>query len=76
MEKIITDKETGHKTAVAFPTQRLKTFGEIQKNIEDANEKVKKYMPPFNKKKESLKSDTKGGIRGDIFNKSSFKKSF
>ena len=75
MEKIITDKD-GNKTAVAFPTQRPKTFGEIRKNIEDANEKVKKYMPPFNKKKESPKSDTKGGIRGDIFNKSSFKKSF
>ena len=76
MEQIITDKETGHKTAVAFPTQRPKTFREIQKNIEDSNEKVKQYMPPSNKKKESTKSDTKGGIRGDIFDKSSFKKSF
>ena len=78
MEKIITDKD-GNKTAVAVPTQRPKTFSEIQKNIEDANEKVKKYMPPSNKKKESPKSDTtdtKGGIRGDIFNKSSFKRSF
>ena len=78
MEKIITDKD-GNKTAVAFPTQRPKTFSEIQKNIEDANEKVKKYLPSFNKKKESPKSDTtdtKGGIRGDIFNKSSFKRSF
>ena len=75
MEKIITDKD-GNKTAVAVPTQRPKTFSEIQKNIEDANEKVKKYMPSFNKKKESPKSDTKGGIRGDIFDKSSFKKSF
>ena len=75
MEKIITDKD-GNKTAVAVPTQRPKTFSEIQKNIEDANEKVKKYMPPSNKKKESPKSDTKGGIRGDIFDKSSFKKSF
>ena len=79
MEQIITDKETGHKTAVAFPTQRPKTFGEIQKNIKDAEKKVKQYMPPSNKKKESPKSDTtdtKGGIRGDIFNKSSFKRSF
>tara|TARA_Y100001968_G_scaffold27734_1_gene21589 strand:+ start:236 stop:472 length:237 start_codon:yes stop_codon:yes gene_type:complete len=78
MEKIITDKD-GNKTAVAFPTQRPKTFREIQKNIEDSNEKVKQYMPPSNKKKESPKSDTtdtKGGIRGDIFNKSSFKRSF
>ena len=76
MEKIITDKETGHKTAVAFPIQRPKTFGEIQKNIKDAEKKVNQYMPPSNKKKESLKSDTKGGVRGDIFDKSSFKKSF
>ena len=75
MEKIITDKD-GNKTAVAFPTQRPKTFSEIQKNIKDAEKKVKQYMPPSNKKKESTKSDTKGGIRGDIFDKSSFKKSF
>ena len=78
MERIITDKD-GNKTAVAFPTQRPKTFREIQKNIEDSNEKVKQYMSPSNKKKESPKSDTtdtKGGIRGDIFNKSSFKRSF
>ena len=75
MEKIITDKD-GNKTAVAVPTQRPKTFSEIQKNIKDAEKKVKQYMPPSNKKKESLKSDTKGGIRGDIFDKSSFNKSF
>ena len=79
MEKIITDKD-GKKTAVAFPTQRPKTFGEIRKNIEDANEKVKKYMPSFNKKKKiedtpvqsgiTDKSFKKGGITGNVFKKS------
>ena len=55
---------------------RPKTYDEFQNHIKDADKKVKKYMPSFNKKKESPKSDTKGGIRGDIFDKSSFKKSF
>lgn len=55
---------------------RPKTYDEFQNDIKDADKKVKKYMPSFNKKKESPKSDTKGGIRGDIFDKSSFKKSF
>ena len=79
MEKIITDKH-GNKTAVAFPTQRPKTFREIQKNIEDSNEKVKKYMPSYNKKKNTEgvpdqsgitdKSFDKGGITGTVFKKS------
>ena len=55
---------------------RQKTFDELQKDINKANDTIKKYPPPKEKKKESTKSDTKGGIRGDIFDKSSFKKSF
>ena len=55
---------------------RPKTYKEFQDDLEYADEKVKKYMPPSNKKKKPPKSDTKGGIRGDIFNKSSFKRSF
>ena len=79
MEKIITDKD-GKKTAVAVPTQRPKTFGEIRKNIEDAEKKVKQYMPPSNKKKRTEgapdqsgitdKSFNKGGITGNVFKKS------
>ena len=80
MEKIITDKD-GNKTAVAFPTQRLKTFGEIRKNIEDANEKVKKYMPPSNKKKKTEDAPVQSGVTNKSFDKSGitdnvFKKSF
>tara|TARA_B100001996_G_scaffold208900_1_gene160231 strand:+ start:146 stop:343 length:198 start_codon:yes stop_codon:yes gene_type:complete len=57
-------------------TYRPKTFDELKKDLEYAEKKVKQYMPPSNKKKESPKSDTKDGIRGDVFDKSSFKKSF
>ena len=57
-------------------TYRQKTFDELKKDLEYAEKKVKQYMPPSNKKKESPKSDTKDGIRGDVFDKSSFKKSF
>ena len=57
-------------------TYRPKTFDELQNDINKANDTIKKYPPPKEKKKESTKSDTKGGIRGDIFDKSSFKKSF
>ena len=64
------------KRAKEVRIYRQKTFDELQNDIKGADEKVKKYMPPSNKKKESPKSDTKGGIRGDIFDKSSFKKSF
>ena len=57
-------------------TYRQKTFDELKKDLEYAEKKVKQYMPPSNKKKESPKSDTKDGIRGYFFDKSSFKKSF
>ena len=55
---------------------RQKNFDELQDDIKGAKDMIKKYPPPKEKKKESPKSDTKGGIRGDIFDKSSFKKSF
>ena len=79
MEKIITDKD-GKKTAVAVPTQRPKTFREIQAIMKGSLEKVKKYMPPSNKKKKTEdapvqsgvtdKSFDKGGITGNVFKKS------
>ena len=64
------------KRAKEVRTYRPKTFDELQNDINKANDTIKKYPPPKEKKKESTKSDTKGGIRGDIFDKSSFKKSF
>ena len=56
---------------------RQKTFQELQRDINKANEAIKKNPPPKNeKKKEEEKTDYKGGVRGDVFDKSSFKKSF
>tara|TARA_B100000131_G_C17628416_1_gene414896 strand:+ start:273 stop:485 length:213 start_codon:yes stop_codon:yes gene_type:complete len=59
---------------------RQKTFDELQNDIKGANEKVKKYMPPSNKKKKTEdapvqlgvtdKSFDKGGITGNVFKKS------
>ena len=57
-------------------TYRPKTFKELEDDINNAKDVINKYPPSKEKKKESPKSDTKGGIRGDIFDKSSFKKSF
>ena len=64
------------KRAKEVRIYRQKTFDELQDDIKGAKDTIKKYSPPKEKKKESPKSDTKGGIRGDIFDKSSFKKSF
>lgn len=64
------------KRAKEVRIYRQKTFDELQDDIKGAKDTIKKYPPPKEKKKESTKSDTKGGIRGDIFDKSSFKKSF
>ena len=56
---------------------RPKTFQELQGDINKANEVIKKNPPPKNeKKKEEEKTDYKGGVRKDVFDKSSFKKSF
>ena len=59
---------------------RQKTFDELKKDLEYADEKVKKYMPSFNKKKKTEgapdqsgitdKSFNKGGITGNVFKKS------
>ena len=59
---------------------RQKTFDELKKDLEYADEKVKKYMPPSNKKKKTEdtpvqsgvtnKSFDKGGITGNVFKKS------
>lgn len=68
-QKIITDKETGHKTAVAIPVMRSKTSSEVQKDIENATKQVNKYRPSTNT---STKIRTKGtsttGITGNAFN--------
>ena len=79
MERIITDKD-GNKTAVAVPTQRQKTFDELQKDINKSNDTIKKYPPPKEKKKKiedtsvqsgiTDKSFKKGGITGNVFKKS------
>ena len=77
MEKIITDKKTGNKTAIATPDYKFKTFDELKKDLDNANEKIKKFPPPLDKKKNSVENtDNKGGVRGDLFDKSSFNKSF
>ena len=56
---------------------RPKTFQELQGDIKKANDTIKKNPPPKNEKKRiEVKSDNKGGVRGDIFDKSSFTKSF
>ena len=55
---------------------RPKTFDELKKDIDKANDVIKKNPPPQSQKKPEIKSDIKGGVRGDIFDKSSFKKSF
>ena len=56
---------------------RPKTFQELQGDINKANEAIKKNPPPVEKKKKSeVKNNNKGGVRGDVFDKSSFKKSF
>ena len=55
---------------------RPKTFQELQGDINKANEAIKKNPPPQSQKKPEIKSDNKGGVRGDVFDKSSFKKSF
>ena len=61
-------------------TYRQKTFDELKKDLEYADEKVKEYMPPSNKKKKTEdasvqsgvtnKSFDKGGITGNVFKKS------
>ena len=59
---------------------RQKTYDEFKNDLEYADEKVKKYMPSFNKKKKTEdtpvqsgitdKSFKKGGITGNVFKKS------
>ena len=55
---------------------RPKTFQELQGDINKANEAIKKNPPPQSQKKPKIKSDNKGGVRGDVFDKSSFTKPF
>ena len=55
---------------------RQKTFQELQGDINKANDAIKKNPPPKNEKKKEEKTDYKGGVRDDVFDKSSFKKSF
>jgi len=56
---------------------RPKTFQELQGDIKKANDVIKKNPPPkIEKKKTEVKSDNKGGVRGDVFDKSSFTKPF
>ena len=55
---------------------RQKTFQELQGDINKANEAIKKNPPPQSQKKPEIKSDNKGGVRGDVFDKSSFTKPF
>ena len=59
---------------------RQKTFDELQKDINKANDTIKKYPPPKEKKKKTEdasvqsgitdKSFKKGGITGNVFKKS------
>ena len=59
---------------------RQKTFDELQKDINKANDTIKKYPPPKEKKKKiedapvqsgvTDKSFDKGGITGNVFKKS------
>ena len=77
MEKILTDKKTGNKKAIATPDYKFKTFKELQKDLDSADQKIKKFPPPLNKKKDpDVKTDNGGGVRGDLFDVSSFKNSF
>ena len=56
---------------------RPKTFQELQGDINKANEAIKKNPPPVEKKKNTeVKNNNKGGVRSDVFDKSSFTKSF
>ena len=69
--------ETGNKKVIATPKYRIKTFKELQKDLDSADQKIKKFPPPLNKKKDSdVKTDNGGGVRGDLFDVSSFKNSF
>ena len=56
---------------------RPKTFQELQSDINKANDAIKKNPPPVEKKKNTeVKNNNKGGVRSDVFDKSSFTKSF
>ena len=55
---------------------RQKTFQELQGDIKNANDAIEKNPPPKNEKKKEEKTDYKSGVRDDVFDKSSFKKSF
>ena len=56
---------------------RPKTFQELQGDINKANDAIKKNPPPVEKKKNTeVKNTNKGGVRGDVFDKSSFTKPF
>jgi len=62
-------------------TYRQKTFDEFKNDLEYADEKVKKYMPSFNKKKKTEDTPVQSGITDKSFKKSGitgnvFKKSF
>ena len=65
------------KQAPEVRINRPKTFQELQGDINKANEAIKKNPPPVEKKKNiEVKNNNKGGVRGDVFDKSSFEKSF
>ena len=69
--------ETGNKKVISIPNYRIKTFKELQKDLDSADQKIKKFSPPLNKKKDpDVKTDNGGGVRGDLFDVSSFKNSF
>ena len=55
---------------------RQKTFQELQGDIKKANEAIKKNPPPVEKKKNTEVNNNKGGVRSDVFDKSSFTKPF
>tara|TARA_Y100001978_G_scaffold188190_1_gene189398 strand:- start:364 stop:597 length:234 start_codon:yes stop_codon:yes gene_type:complete len=77
MEKILTDKKTGNKKAVATPDYKFKTFDQLKKDLDSSNKKIKKFPPPLNKKNDSsVNTNNRGGVRGDLYDVSSFKNSF
>tara|TARA_Y100001972_G_scaffold73221_1_gene88999 strand:- start:349 stop:594 length:246 start_codon:yes stop_codon:yes gene_type:complete len=71
MEKILTDK-TGNKKAIATPDYKFKTFKELQKDLDSADQKIKKFPPPVeNKKNTGVKTDNgKGGVTDKSFTNS------
>ena len=72
MEKILTDKKTGNKKAIATPDYKFKTFDQLQKDLNSSNEKIKKFPPPVEKKKNTeVKTDNgKGGVTDKSFTNS------